>query len=79
MSKEERTEKFCKQTEHAILNCSKWLEENAERLSCVIADGCTDWDIDFSWHTITESSELPKIDISISKLGMPMIEAYMLM
>lgn len=80
MSAEEHADKFRKRTEDALKNCSKWLEDNAERLSWVIAKGCTDWDIDFSWHTLTDdASELPKIDISISKLGVPMIDAYMLM
>ena len=58
---------FKKGTEQGIIECGKWMIDNADQLSSVIVEGCTDWSIVISWSSIDENVKVPKIDISVSK------------
>lgn len=62
-------------TEDVLNECSRWLKDNASNLAETLSDGCQHWEIKFSWDTIDDAHDIPKIEIAARKIDRGMIGA----
>ena len=55
--------------------CGDWFKKNAGDLADLVADGCTDWEVTFSWSAGFDEPNVPRINININKLDRDIINA----
>lgn len=72
----ENRKTFREKTEIGLVECGKWLEDNASEIAAMVDGGCTHWDITFSWDTMTDDPlTVPTIDIHVNKYAKNVIDA----
>lgn len=67
---------FREKTEIGLVECGKWLEDNAAVIAAMIDGGCDHWDIAFSWDLASDDpNDVPVIDINVRKYAKNVVDA----
>lgn len=67
------TKEFQIDTRNALIECARWLSENAEQLAETFAGGCRDWSVEFS---AGDQGLFPNIKVCVNKIDIRAIDAY---